>query len=293
MHACTPCRAHKRACRGSRKSFSPSAKQAGGDSRLPDRAIAGEEDADRGRPVESARARALQETHRAALRVDLLGHPDETDGEGARLLVARLVDARALREDTDRDHVGRRGEESADRAARRSKERLGEEGVHVDDNVGRVDDVRLEPLKDGELDRAEGHIPPQRRAPRAHHVLAPRRCAEHAAHRVGRRRVCARLQPRLDRLGGRADHRPDRLPRGASEEVRDERVGADCGCGEQRSLGSLVHAEVDTRRGALLEERAAKAGVQVGEALQTPRASVGGGAAREGGPRQRLRAGTP
>ena len=65
MHACTPCRAHKRACRGSRKSFSPSAKQAGGDSRLPDRAIAGEEDADRGRPVESARARALQETHRA------------------------------------------------------------------------------------------------------------------------------------------------------------------------------------------------------------------------------------
>lgn len=30
-----------------------------------------------------------------------------------RLLVARLVDARALREDTDRDHVGRRGEESA------------------------------------------------------------------------------------------------------------------------------------------------------------------------------------
>ena len=36
---------------------------------------------------------------------------------------------------------GAGAEARADRAARRSKERLGEEGVHVDDNVGRVDDV--------------------------------------------------------------------------------------------------------------------------------------------------------
>ena len=94
-------------------------KEALRDRLLPEGAVAAEEDADRGRPVEGARPPAGEEGRGAALVQDLPGHPKDASRDRALVLVARLL-ARALGEDADRDHVERHGEERAHRAARRA-----------------------------------------------------------------------------------------------------------------------------------------------------------------------------
>mmetsp|Transcript_19723 Transcript_19723/g.63409 ORF Transcript_19723/g.63409 Transcript_19723/m.63409 type:complete len:231 (-) Transcript_19723:1474-2166(-) len=179
---------------------------------LADGAVAAQEEADGGGPVEAALEGAVEEGEGSFLFDDV-----PHDGEGVARVVVGLGD------DAGRRDVEGRRHERAGEAAEGADGGLGAEGVDVDRDPGGIQDVDLEALEDGDLDRTHGDVADDGRGPRPDD--APPRLLRRGDVRHGLREAPgdAGLDQRLDRLRRRTEERPAELADAPGEEVHRER----------------------------------------------------------------------